>query len=113
MDPTTFQDFKMAVIRATELSRDAIHIYVGLAVFLIVAALFRRPLRSWLPWFAVLVVAVVVEVVDLRDDLITLGRPRWLASAHDIVNTLFWPTVLLLLARWTNLFGERKRDDAK
>jgi hypothetical protein len=70
-------------------------------------------LRSWLPWFAVLIVAVIVEVVDLRDDLLTRGRLRWLASTHDIVNTLFWPSVLLLLARWTTLFGRRGRDPSE
>jgi hypothetical protein len=113
METTTFQAFKLAVIQATQLSRDAIHVYVGLAVFLAAALLFRKPLRSWLPWFAVLIVAVIVEVVDLRDDLLTRGRLRWLASTHDIVNTLFWPSVLLLLARWTTLFGKRGRDPSE
>jgi hypothetical protein len=47
----------------------------------------------------VLAIAMLVEAVDLRDDLITRGRFRWFASAHDLINTMFWPTVLFLVAR--------------
>ena len=108
MEPTTFQAIKLAIINASQLSRDALHVYVGLATFLLAALLFRRPLRSFAPLLAVVVVALLVEAVDLRDDLATRGYMRWLASTHDFVNTLFWPTVLLLLARFTRLMGERK-----
>jgi hypothetical protein len=47
----------------------------------------------------VLVVAVCGELVDLADDLVTLGHWRWHASLHDIVNTSFWPAVLTALSR--------------
>jgi cell shape-determining protein MreD len=105
MEPTTFQSLKLAIIAASQLSRDALHVYVGLGTFLAAAFLFRRSIRSYLPLVAVLVVAMLVEAVDLRDDLVTRGHMRWLASAHDLVNTLFWPTILLLLARHTRWFG--------
>jgi hypothetical protein len=107
MHPTTFQSIKLSIIAASQLSRDALHIYVGLATWLVAAWLFRRPLRSYAPLLAVLLVAVLVEVVDLRDDWVTRGRLRWWASAHDLANTLFWPTVLLLATRYSRLFGSR------
>ena len=105
MEPTTFQSIKLAIIAASQLSRDALHVYVGLGTFLAAAMLFRRSIRSFLPLLAVLVVALLVEAVDLRDDLVTRGHMRWLASTHDLLNTLFWPTVLLLLARHTRWLG--------
>ena len=101
METTTFQALKLSIIAASQLSRDALHVYVGLATFVIAALVFRRSIRSWLPWFAVLVVAVLVEAVDLRDDLLTRGHLRWLASTHDLLNTMLWPTVLVLVARHT------------
>jgi hypothetical protein len=107
METTPFQQVKLAIIAVTQLSRDTLHVYVGLSTLLVAALLFRRPLRSWAPLLAVVLVAVLVEVVDLRDDWITRGRLRWWASTHDFVNTLFWPTVLLLVARYTRLFGPR------
>ena len=96
---TAVQEFKQAIVAGTGLSKDALHIYVGLTVLLLVALALRRPLRSFVPWLAVLGVAALGELVDMRDDIATLGYWRWGASLHDIMNTIFWPTVVLLLAR--------------
>lgn len=96
---TETQTIKAAVVAATGLSRDALHIYVGLGVYLLTLAVSRRPLRSLLPWLLVLGVAVAGECVDRHDDLLTIGHWRRMESLHDLVNTAFWPTVLMLLAR--------------
>ncbi len=96
---TAFQEIKAAIVAGTGLSKDALHIYLGLTVFLVVASALRRPLGSAVPWLAVLAVAAALEFADMRDDIMSLGHWRWAASLHDIVNTIFWPTVLLLLAR--------------
>jgi hypothetical protein len=105
MEPTFFQSLKLAIIAASQLSRDALHVYVGLGTFLAAAFLFRRSIRSYLPLVAVLIVAMLVEAVDLRDDLITRGHTRGLASTHVLLNTLVWPTILMLLARHTRWLG--------
>ena len=104
MTLSSFQSFKLSVVAATGLTKDALHIYVGLTIFLLVVLLFRRSPRSWAPWGAVLIAACIGEFLDMRDDIRSLGHWRWLASLHDIVNTMFWPTVLMLLARFTRLF---------
>lgn len=108
MTLSTFQAIKWAIITATGLERDALHIYVGLVVFFMVAIAFKKTLRSPLPWLAVLLVAIVGELFDLRDDLAMVGHWRWKDSLHDIINTQFWPAVLCLLARYTNLFNASK-----
>lgn len=105
MEPTSFQSAKLAIVTFTDLGRDALHVYAGLATLFLSALIWRKPLRSWLPWLMVLLVAVVAELLDLRDDAATHGNLRWGASAHDIVNTLVWPSVILLLARRSKLFG--------
>jgi hypothetical protein len=64
------------------------------------AMFFRWELRSLLPWLMVVLAAVCGEMLDMYDDLIgSPGYWQWEMSAHDIANTLFWPTILLLLAR--------------
>jgi hypothetical protein len=100
MATSTVQSIKLAIVSATGLSKDALHIYVGLAVFLTVALFSKKGFASWRPWLVVLVIAVGGELLDMRDDFVSLGYWRWRASAHDVVNTCFWPTVLLVLARW-------------
>ena len=100
METSALQSAKLAIIAVLGLSKDALHIYVGLSVFLVTALALRRSLRSLVPWFAVVVIAFAGELLDAIDDIRSLGHWRWTASIHDIVNTLFWPTALLLLARY-------------
>lgn len=102
-DTSFVQTLKLDIVGFTGLSKDALHIYLGLGVWLLAAALFRRSITSLRPWLAVLVVACVIEGFDAFDDWVQLGRWRWRASLHDVVNTLFWPTVLAVLARFTRL----------
>jgi len=47
----------------------------------------------------VFLAAVVGEVLDLFEDLTTDEHPRWGANWHDIWNTMFWPTIICLIAR--------------
>jgi hypothetical protein len=112
MDTSPLQSAKLAIISVVGLSKDALHVYVGLAVFFAAVLVLRRPLRSAWPWAAVLAVACLGELLDAIDDTRSFGYWRVGASMHDILNTLFWPTVLLLLARFTRIFDIRRADDA-
>jgi len=99
METSVVQSIKLTIVDVTGLSKDALHIYVGLTIFLVTAMVLRKPLRSIFPWLVVLAIAFAGEVLDMRDDVASLGYWRWGASLHDILNTLFWPSVLLLLAK--------------
>ena len=107
METSTVQAIKLAIVSFTGLEKDALHIYVGLGIFLGFAALLKRPLRCAAPWLAVLFFAVGGELFDMRDDIASLGLWRWRASLHDVLNTIFWPTVFLLLARHSDLLGHK------
>ncbi|HWK35345.1 MAG TPA: hypothetical protein VNR91_03705, partial [Sphingomonas sp.] len=63
---------------------------------------------SWKPWAVVAVVAVAGEAWDLRDSVVFHTRIDLWANWHDIWNTLFWPTVIMLLARGTPVFGGKR-----
>jgi hypothetical protein len=97
------QSLKLDIMGFAGLSKDALHLYVGLGVWLLAAAVFRRSITSLGPWLAVLLVACSIEAFDAFDDWVDLGHWRYRASLHDIANTMFWPTVLALLARYTRL----------
>lgn len=100
---STFQSYKHELVHVAELSKDALHIYVGLTVFLIGAAIARKGLRSGLALLAVLLVAIAGEVLDLRDEFRSHEHLKFWASLHDLLNTCFWPLVLWLLARYTRI----------
>lgn len=97
---STFHSIKHEIVQFASLSKDALHIYVGLLVFLLAAAVARKGVRSTFPLIAVLVVAFLGEVLDTLD-----GRWLFRASLHDFVNTAFWPLMIWLLARYTRVLN--------
>ena len=76
------------------LSKDALHIHLGLAIYLVVLLTLARGRRLWLPWATVLAFEFVNEAVDIfHHGPSTSGLG---GSAKDIVNTMLWPTVFLV-----------------
>lgn len=107
MNPSAFQSVKLWVVAAVGLSKDALHVHVGLALFLTMAWLFRKTPRSLVPLLTVLGVAALGEILDARDDFRSLGHWRWKASVHDVVNTVCWPAMLWILWRTGAVFVDR------
>jgi len=107
MSPHHFQAFKISLVKLTSLSKDALHIYVGMALFLITRWLLRKSRHQWIAWVVVLAAAVGGEVLDIWGDVAKGLHPRWDASLHDLVNTTFWPTVIALMLKWTSIFSKR------
>lgn len=94
-----FQSAKLWLVQNVHLAKDALHIYVALGLFLGSALLFKWPLRSWKPWLVVLAAALIGEIWDLYDTIVGDDPVKLWANWKDVWNTMFWPTVLLLLAR--------------
>jgi len=100
---SAFQHAKLWIMHMAGLPKDALHIYVGLLVFLAAAALTKRPLGSRVPILAVLLVALAGELWDVVDTINAHKRIFWWRNWHDVWNTMFWPTMLFLLARYTRV----------
>jgi hypothetical protein len=105
---SNFQDLKLAIVNTLGLARDGLHIYVGVLAFFASVLLLRRSARSFTALLPGLVLALLVEAIDLRDDIAGYGYPRWGASLHDLWNTMLIPIALVLLAR-RGVFCERPR----
>jgi hypothetical protein len=97
------QDAKLLLMDASGLAKDALHIHVGMAAFLGSALLFRWPLASLRPLLVAAAVALAGEAWDIVDNVRSGAPMQWAGHWHDIWNTLFWPTAILLLARFTPL----------
>lgn len=105
LPPSALQATKLWLVHHVHLAKDALHVYVALIVLFGSALTFGWRLSSWRPWLLVAAVAVAGEAWDLRDSLVYHTPIVLGANLHDIWNTLFWPTAILLLARRTRLFG--------
>lgn len=101
---STFQQMKIFLVHSSDLAKDALHIYVALALFLGSCLLFGWKGRQWKPWLVVLLAALAGEAWDIRDTLANGSTVRIGANWKDIWNTMLAPTVLMLAARYTDVF---------
>src|SRR5690606_37190453 len=92
-----FEARKVSVVEATGLDKDALHIYFGMTLFLIVRLAWRGRGGSLVAWLAVLAMACGGELLDLTAEYAETNVQPDAAHWHDIWNTMFWPTILLLV----------------
>ena len=95
-----FQQLKLLLLDTTGLAKDALHIHVGLALFIATRLVWRWPGGWTVAWLVALAATLGGEWSDaLGEDKVHFPTPDG-AHWHDIWNTMFWPTVLLLVGRW-------------
>lgn len=102
-----FETLKIFLVSHTGLAKDALHIYVSLAIFLGSCLIFKWKTRQWQPWCLVLAAALAGEAWDLLSTVSRNGPPQWDESWKDLWNTILVPTMLLVLSRTTTIFGAR------
>lgn len=90
-------DIKTELTVLLDISRDALHIHLGIAIYLAAIVLVRRGPTSLIPWFVLLGFELVNEVLDtFHGDHLSLDIA---GSLRDIANTMLWPTIALIVAR--------------
>ena len=109
-----FTAFKMNVIETTGLAKDALHIYVGIGVYLLCLILLRpifkkQGIRSFVALVIVTCIALLGEYLDNRETIESLGlmglsRDQITASIRDLINTCMLSYVLYALNKWTTIF---------
>jgi len=104
---SALQSAKFWLIQHLGLAKDALHVHVGLLLFVGSALIFRWPIHGWRPWAVALAGVLIGEAWDLRDSMVYHTRIDLWANLHDVWNTMLWPSLLVVLARTTALFGPR------
>ena len=107
-----YQNAKLIILSILEISKDAVHIHVGLIVFFAAVVLWRKgSIDAWCLIPAV-TVASLMEMLDLRDLYTRLGHLNFAAlsaSVHDLINTLLWPVVIVILA-WVGKLNSNRNN---
>ena len=96
--------YKIWLIEKVGLTNDAMHVHGSLLILFISSILLRRRPDSIWCWIIVLIAELFNEYADLRGE--APGEATLDASLHDLYNTMFWPTIILILGRF--LFPRRK-----
>ncbi|WP_201549768.1 hypothetical protein [Psychrobacter fjordensis] len=109
-----FTAFKMSIIEATGLAKDALHIYVGIGAYFLCLMLLRpifkkQGIRSFIALVIVTCIALLGEYLDNRETIESLGlaglsRDQITASIRDLINTCLLSYVLYGLNKWTKIF---------
>lgn len=90
---------KAWIVGLTALSKDALHVHAGLAIFFATMLVLRRRPGDMLPLGVVIAVAVLGEAWDVRDRWAVGMAADVPGHVHDIVNTVLWPALLTMAAR--------------
>jgi hypothetical protein len=90
---TTISQLKDVLEATLHLSRDALHVHIGLLIFLAVAAALRGRWRFLIAFGVLLSLCLVGEMADFSYALRRNVDHSWLASIKDVANTMFWPAV--------------------
>ena len=80
---------KTNLVDFTGLSRDALHIHIGLLLYLLSYFILKR--RAVAAIWVLVVVVIVSELIDMSFNYHAVGDIRLSDSLHDALNTVFWP----------------------
>lgn len=98
-----YQSLKIEIVNLLDMSKDAIHLHIGMFIFLASILILRRQRVSIIYLIPVFIVASIMEILDLSDDFRSLGHFNWANSLHDIINTCFWPVLIFLLLKYKKI----------
>jgi hypothetical protein len=101
------EQLKAQLVLLTGVTRDALHTQLGLFIFFMVALMFGKRAGSPIPILAVLSAALLSEVFDRLRDLSDYGVWDWRESIHDVINTVFWPAVIVALVKSGRIFSRQ------
>ena len=91
-----YRPLSAALGMSTGASDSLLHVHGGMVILFLARVATRRSLATWTPFLFVLAAAIAKEVADR----IAHGTWRMPDSALDLVNTIFWPFVLMVGLRW-------------
>ncbi len=109
-----FQVFKINIIEVTSLAKDALHIYVGVGLYLICLLILRpifrgQGVRTFMALIVVTSIALLGEYLDNQNTIDALGitglsRGQLTGSIRDLINTCLLPYIIFALNKWTSIF---------
>jgi hypothetical protein len=96
---TSWHEGKLFVEHTVAINHDALHIIIGVLVWLGIALVMRRSVSTKFPWLWLLALILWNETVDLWTEQWPDAGMQYGEGAKDVLLTMFVPTVLMFAAR--------------
>ena len=107
---TSWHQGKLFIEHTVAIDHDALHVIVGVLLWLFMGAVIRRPLSSTRPWLWALAVIAWNETVDLWIEQWPDPGMQYGEGAKDLLLTMLLPTVLMVAVRFApGLFRGARR----
>ena len=94
-----YQLLKRQILEVLPLSKDAIHIYIGVACLGLSIFVLRMAPGAWRALVLGFAASLVMEALDLRDNVHYPTTVRIVESARDLINTNLSPFLFVLATR--------------
>jgi hypothetical protein len=94
-----YQQLKGQILAAVGLSKDAVHLYIGIGCLLVSVLVLRLAPTAYRSLALGLLVSLTMEALDLRDNVHYREMTRAAASAHDLLNTNLLPYLVVVALR--------------
>ena len=91
--------FKLFLQHASGISLDALHILVGIVIFLLATQILKRSVASPIPWAVTLLLEIANEGHDMLIELWPDLGSQLGEAAKDLLLTMALPTLLMVIAR--------------
>ena len=95
----SWYDVKMFVEHASLVSSDALHVIVGVLVWVLIAFILLKPLSNFISLLILLLATLFNEFVDLWVERWPDQAMQYGESAKDLLLTMMLPTLILALVR--------------
>jgi len=106
----SWYEAKMFIEHASLFSSDALHVIVGVVVWILAALLLRRRLTDWLPLLVLAALLLLNEATDLWVERWPDPAMQYGESTKDVLLTLALPALLMAVARLRpGLFSRGRR----
>ena len=90
---------KLFVEHSLAVEHDALHMAVGVLLWLLIAIVSRRPLSSWMPFLAMFAIILWNEAVDFWVEIWPDPGQQFGEGFKDLLLTILIPAVLMFLIR--------------
>lgn len=101
--PQLYSRIILAIGDGTGASDALLHVHAGMAVLFLARLATRRSIATWVPFSIVCLAELANEVLDW----LHFGSVRYPDTLYDVVNTLFWPFMLMIGLRLRRARGMR------
>lgn len=95
----SWNEAKQSVGQALAIGHDTLHLFIGVLLLLLAAALLRKPVSSWQPWLVVFAGTCLNELADLWVEEWPEPAMQYGEALKDLLLTMVLPTLLLVTTR--------------